>query len=128
MYIAELMKKKKQASSASFRGNKKLKLRALNLYVGNGHRAIVEVIGSFNLCLPNGLVIVLDNCHYVPSITRGAISVSRLNDNGFVNCFENGGISVFKDNLLYFHVIPRDGIYEIDLHSFNSNDSVEPGG
>ncbi|GJW00892.1 hypothetical protein Tco_1556143 [Tanacetum coccineum] len=42
----------------------------LNLYVGNGHRAVVEAIGSFNLCLPNGLVIVLENFHYAPSITK----------------------------------------------------------
>ncbi|GJT16434.1 retrotransposon protein, putative, ty1-copia subclass [Tanacetum coccineum] len=29
----------------------------------------------------------LDNCHYAPSITRGVVSVSRLVDNGFVQCF-----------------------------------------
>nr|GEW13832.1 hypothetical protein [Tanacetum cinerariifolium] len=49
---------------------RKLKHRDLNLYVGNGMRAAVEAIGSFDLILPNGLVIVLDNCHYAPSITR----------------------------------------------------------
>ncbi|GJZ28652.1 retrotransposon protein, putative, ty1-copia subclass [Tanacetum coccineum] len=91
--------------------------------VGNGHRATIEAIGSFDLCLPNGLVIVLDNCHYAPSITRGVIRVSRLNDNGFVNCFMNGGISYSKDNFIYFHAIPRDGIYEIDLHCYNSNNT-----
>ncbi|GJR86650.1 hypothetical protein Tco_0210661 [Tanacetum coccineum] len=127
VYLTELMKKKKQASSAStlgiftielyyfpnkswvydtdcgtqicnitqgLRGSKKLKPEALNMYVGNGHRAAVEAIG-----------------------------ISRLIDNGFVNCFMNGGISVSKDGLLYFHAIPRDGIYEIDLHCSNSNDS-----
>ncbi|GJW64054.1 retrotransposon protein, putative, ty1-copia subclass [Tanacetum coccineum] len=106
-----------------FRGSKKLKLGALNLYVGNGHRAAVEAIRSFSFCLPSGLVIVLGNCHYATSITRGVILVSHLYDNGFVNRFENGGISVFKDNLVYFHVIPLDGIYESDLHCSNINDS-----
>ncbi|GJZ81479.1 hypothetical protein Tco_0646473 [Tanacetum coccineum] len=126
VYLAELMKKNKQASGAStsgLKGSKKLKPRALNLYVGNGHSAAIEAIGSFNSSFPNDLVIVLDNYHYTPSITKGVISVSRLNDNGFVNCFETSGILVSKNNLLYFHVIPRDGIYEIDLHSYNSNDS-----
>nr|GEY59446.1 hypothetical protein [Tanacetum cinerariifolium] len=42
----------------------KLKHGALKLYVGNGMRAAVEAIGSFDLILPNGLVIVLENCHY----------------------------------------------------------------
>ncbi|GJX17526.1 hypothetical protein Tco_0218358 [Tanacetum coccineum] len=43
------------------RGNMKLKPGALNLYVGNGHRAAVEAIGTFYFCLPSGLVVVLNN-------------------------------------------------------------------
>ncbi|GJX69529.1 hypothetical protein Tco_0305256 [Tanacetum coccineum] len=62
------------------RGSKKLKPGALNLYVGNGPS--VEAIRSFHLYLPSGLVIVLDNCHYAPSITKGIITVSCLCDNG----------------------------------------------
>ncbi|GKB83575.1 hypothetical protein Tco_0950470 [Tanacetum coccineum] len=69
-------------TTQGLRGSKKLKLGALNLYVGNGQRGAVEAIGSFHLCLPSGLVIVLDTCHYDPSITRGILSVSHLYDNG----------------------------------------------
>ncbi|GKA53685.1 retrotransposon protein, putative, ty1-copia subclass [Tanacetum coccineum] len=108
VYLAELLKKKKQVGTASssgiftielfafpnkswvydtgcgthicitkqgFREARKLKQGALYLYVGNGVRAQVEAIGSFDLVLPNGLVICLDNCHYAPSITRGVVSV-----------------------------------------------------
>ncbi|GJZ77304.1 hypothetical protein Tco_0641976 [Tanacetum coccineum] len=60
-YLAELIKKKKQVGTAS-----------------NGVRAQVEAIGSDDLVLPNGLVMCLDNCHYAPTITRGVVSVSRL--------------------------------------------------
>ncbi|GKA12737.1 hypothetical protein Tco_0692283 [Tanacetum coccineum] len=85
------------------RGSKKLKPGALSLYVGDGHRAAVEAIGTYHLELPSGLVIVLNNCHYAPSITRVVISVSRLFDDGFVNRFDdNNVISVSKDNLVYF--------------------------
>ncbi|GJS77924.1 retrotransposon protein, putative, ty1-copia subclass [Tanacetum coccineum] len=42
-----------------FRIERKLKQGALYLYVGNGVRAQVEAIGSFDLVLPNGLVICL---------------------------------------------------------------------
>ncbi|GJR51489.1 retrotransposon protein, putative, ty1-copia subclass [Tanacetum coccineum] len=117
VYLAELLKKKKQVGTASssgiftielfafpnkswvydtgcgthicitkqgFREARKLKQGALYLYVGNGVRAQVEAIGSFDLVLPNGLVICLDNCHYAPSITRGVVSVHRLVENGFV--------------------------------------------
>ncbi|GKD81930.1 retrotransposon protein, putative, ty1-copia subclass, partial [Tanacetum coccineum] len=70
----------------------------------NGQRASVEAIRSFHLCLLSGLVIVLNNYHYAPSITRGIISVS-------------------KNNMVYFSAVPRDGIFEIDLSNSNTNDS-----
>ncbi|GKF55227.1 hypothetical protein Tco_0165567 [Tanacetum coccineum] len=41
------------------RGSKKLKPGALSLYVGDGHHAAVEAIGTYHLELPSGLVIVL---------------------------------------------------------------------
>ncbi|GKA20107.1 retrotransposon protein, putative, ty1-copia subclass [Tanacetum coccineum] len=104
VYLAELLKKKKQVGSAS-----------------SSIRAQVEAIGSFDLVLPNGLVICLDNCHYAPTITRGVVSVSRLVDNGFVQCFTDYGISVSKNDVLYFNAIARNGIYEIDMHDLVPN-------
>ncbi|GJX40230.1 putative RNA-directed DNA polymerase [Tanacetum coccineum] len=114
VHLAELLKKKKQVGSASSSG-------ALYLYVGNGVRAQVEAIGSFDLVLPNGLVICLDNCHYAPSISRGVVSVHRLVENGFVQRFTDFGISVSKNNVHYFNDIPSNGIYEIDMHNLVPN-------
>ncbi|GJS73944.1 retrotransposon protein, putative, ty1-copia subclass [Tanacetum coccineum] len=84
----QLMKKKKQDGSTGTSGTYR---RDEVKTIGNRLRAAVEAIGSFDLVLPNGLVILLDNCHYAPTITRGVVSVSHLVDNG-------------------------DGIYEIDMH------------
>ncbi|GKF10877.1 zinc finger, CCHC-type containing protein [Tanacetum coccineum] len=117
VYLAKLLKKKKQVGTASssgiftielfafpnkswvydtgcgthicitkhgFREARKLKQAALYLYVGNGVCTQVEAIGSFDLVLPNGLVICLDSCHYAPSITRCVVLVHRLVENGFV--------------------------------------------
>ncbi|GKB02704.1 retrotransposon protein, putative, ty1-copia subclass, partial [Tanacetum coccineum] len=106
------------------RGSKKLNPGALSLYVGDGHHVAVEAIREFHLCLPSGLVLILYNCHYAPSITRGIISVSRLYKDGFVNRFENdNSISIFKNNMIYFNAIPRDDIYEIVMSSSITNDS-----
>ncbi|GJT16473.1 hypothetical protein Tco_0875179, partial [Tanacetum coccineum] len=91
------------------RGAKKLKQGADYLYMGNGICSQVGAFGSFNLVLPNGLVICLDNCHHAPTITRGVVSVSRLVDNGFIQCFTDYGILVSKDDVLYFNTIPCDG-------------------
>ncbi|GJR10471.1 retrotransposon protein, putative, ty1-copia subclass [Tanacetum coccineum] len=85
---------------------------------------VVKAIGEFHLCLPSGLVLILHNCLYAPSITRGIILVSHLYKDGFFNHFENNNsISVFRNNLVYFCAIPRDDIYEIYLSSSNTNDS-----
>nr|GEU56533.1 zinc finger, CCHC-type [Tanacetum cinerariifolium] len=81
-------------------GSKKLKPGTLSLYVGDSHRVAVEAIKTYHLELPNGLVIVLNNCHYVPSITI-----------------------VSKNNLVYFMAVPWDGISEIDISCSNTNDS-----
>ncbi|GJR36004.1 retrotransposon protein, putative, ty1-copia subclass [Tanacetum coccineum] len=63
-------------TTQGLRASRKLKPGALSLYVGNGQREAVEAIGVFYVCLSSGLEIVLNNCHYAPSITRGVISVS----------------------------------------------------
>ncbi|GJS69973.1 zinc finger, CCHC-type containing protein [Tanacetum coccineum] len=110
-----------RAIRAGFRKTRKINLIKLlkgvmGLRGSNGNRAAVEAIGSYHLELPTGLVIVLNNCHYAPSITRGVISVSRLYDDSFINRFdENNVLSVSKNNLFYFVVVPRDGIFEIDI-------------
>ncbi|GJY68994.1 retrotransposon protein, putative, ty1-copia subclass [Tanacetum coccineum] len=111
------------ASTSGLGGSRKLKPGALTLYIGNGQRAAVKAIGSYDLCFPSGLVVILHNCHYAPSITKGVILVSRLYDDGFINRFEGNAISVSRNNVVYFSVVPRDGIYEIDLSNSNTNNS-----
>ncbi|GJZ64983.1 retrotransposon protein, putative, ty1-copia subclass [Tanacetum coccineum] len=88
---------------------------------GNGMRAEVEVIQSFDLILPSDLIIILDNCDFAPTVTKGAISISRLVKNGYSHTFTNYGISVLKDNVFYFNAIPRDGIYEIYMYNLYPN-------
>ncbi|GJV90121.1 zinc finger, CCHC-type containing protein [Tanacetum coccineum] len=81
----------------------------------------VEAIGSFDLILHSGLIIVLDNCHFAPTVTGGFVSISCLVENGYIHTFTNYGISVSKDNVFYFNAIPHDGIYEIDMHNLYPN-------
>nr|GEW40223.1 hypothetical protein [Tanacetum cinerariifolium] len=116
-YHAELKKRK----NARLKRSRKLKHEALSLYIGNGMRATVEAIKSFDSILPSGLIIVLDNCHFEPTITRGVVSISRLVKNGYIHTFMNYGIFVSKDNVFYFNAILRDGIYEIDIHNLYPN-------
>ncbi|GJT82179.1 retrotransposon protein, putative, ty1-copia subclass [Tanacetum coccineum] len=102
-YLAELIKKKKQVVTASSSDVFIIELfsfptkswvydTSCGTHICNTKHGLggvrklkqVEAIRSFDLVLPNGLVICLDNCHYAPSITRGVVSVHRLVENGFV--------------------------------------------
>ncbi|GJW40973.1 retrotransposon protein, putative, ty1-copia subclass [Tanacetum coccineum] len=125
VYLAELLKKKKQVGSASSLCILPIELFAFPnkswVYDTGCVRVQVEAIGSFELVFPNGLVICLDNCHYAPSILRGVVSVHRLVENGFVHRFTNFGILVSKNNVHYFNAIPNNGIYEIDMHNLVLN-------
>nr|GEZ22121.1 zinc finger, CCHC-type [Tanacetum cinerariifolium] len=87
--LSRVTEEEKERSFGSwwFRASRKLKPGALSLYVGNGQREAVEAIGVFYLCIPSELEIVLNNCLYAPSITRGVIYVSRLYEDGFINRF-----------------------------------------
>nr|GEU61234.1 hypothetical protein [Tanacetum cinerariifolium] len=108
-------------TTQGLRGSRKLKPFTLSLYVGNGQRAAVEAIGSYHLSLPSGLVIVLNNFHYAPSITRGIISVSRLYNDGYVNQFVDYLIQVSRNSMVYFSVVSWDGIFEINLSDSYTN-------
>nr|GEU55525.1 hypothetical protein [Tanacetum cinerariifolium] len=68
--LRNIIRQRTQSATTGHRRRRKMKHGALNLYVGNEMPAAVEAIRSFDLVLPNGLVIILDNCHYAPSITR----------------------------------------------------------
>ncbi|GKD21303.1 zinc finger, CCHC-type containing protein [Tanacetum coccineum] len=94
-YQAEL-KKRKSSCIDSTSESRKLKHGALSLYMGNGMRAPVEAIGNFDLILPSGLIIVLDNCHFAPFVTRGVVSTSCLVNKGYIPTFTNMAFSKFE--------------------------------
>ena len=45
----------------------------------------MEAIGTFDLVLPSGLIILLDTCYFAPTVIRGIVSISRLVDNGYMH-------------------------------------------
>ncbi|GKE31701.1 retrotransposon protein, putative, ty1-copia subclass, partial [Tanacetum coccineum] len=113
------LRKKKNTSVASTSGIFTIELYSFpNKSWVMGCRSSIR---SFDLILPIALIILLDNCHYAPSITKGFVSLSRWVGNGYIPTFTNYGISVSNDKVIYFNAIPRDGIYEIDMHDIVPN-------
>nr|GFC63606.1 retrotransposon protein, putative, Ty1-copia subclass [Tanacetum cinerariifolium] len=53
-----------------FKEERKLSYGEQYMQVGNGAQAAVEAIGVFDLVLPSGLVLNLNNSYYAPSIVK----------------------------------------------------------
>ncbi|KAK8593700.1 hypothetical protein V6N12_045775 [Hibiscus sabdariffa] len=68
----------------------------VNLRVGNGARVAALAVGTYVLSLPSGLVLNLENCYFVPSLTKNIISVSCLDKIGF----EWNGVSERRNRTL----------------------------
>ncbi|GJZ87781.1 retrotransposon protein, putative, ty1-copia subclass [Tanacetum coccineum] len=101
-YLAELIKKKKQVVTTS--------------------SSDVFIIELFSF--PTKLWVYdtsCDICYYAISRTRGVVSVHRLVENGFIQCFTDFGILVSKNNVHYCNDIPSNGVYEIDMHNLVPN-------
>ena len=85
-----------------FRVERKLSYGEQFLHVGNGAPAGVEAIGVFDLVLPSGMILSLNNCHYAPSIVRGVISFSCFLNLGYHHTISSNGISVSLNGIFLF--------------------------
>ncbi|KAJ9544647.1 hypothetical protein OSB04_024354 [Centaurea solstitialis] len=63
-----------------FTRRKTLRKDHSNLRVGEGTTLIAEVVGSYSLSLPSGLVLELDNCYYTPNMIKNVLSFDLLVD------------------------------------------------
>ncbi|GJX87626.1 retrotransposon protein, putative, ty1-copia subclass [Tanacetum coccineum] len=89
----------------------------------------LDVLQGFSFFLQMGFTLILATLDGLDvGLLRDVIGeddcddeVSRLVDNGFVQCFMDYGISVSKNDVLYFNAIARNGIYEIDMHDLVPN-------
>ena len=63
--------------------------------VGNGARVATLAVGTYYLSLPSRLVLELDNCYYVPAMSRNIISISCLDMVGFSFIIKNNTCSIY---------------------------------
>ncbi|GJY82754.1 RNA-directed DNA polymerase, eukaryota, partial [Tanacetum coccineum] len=104
LYIEELRaNKKKSEPGAAVSGILKKKgnyLMGINIckWAMEHKQLLAQML--FDLVLPSGLVLKLNNCYYAPSIVRGVVSLSCLLDLGFHHTIASNGISVSLNDLL----------------------------
>ncbi|KAK8600890.1 hypothetical protein V6N12_050735 [Hibiscus sabdariffa] len=95
----------------------------VDLRVGNGAKVAALAIGTYTLSLPSGLVLNLENCYFVPSLTKNIISVSCLDKIGFEIVIKNNCCSFYHDNLFYGSAQLVNGLYNLnqDNNIYNIN-------
>ncbi|GJR58334.1 zinc finger, CCHC-type containing protein [Tanacetum coccineum] len=126
--------KKNKASASGTSGSRQVGYKgALDLYVGNGHSAAVEAIGSYELILPSGMILVLDN-DSKPSSKPSNYLVHQANQfepsnfcpcllsNGRVEDLQGGFGEVISFDYLGFQI--RSGCVE-GLHSILPNHATK---
>ncbi len=79
----------------ALRSSRTLAKGELDLRVGNGAKVAALAVGVYSLTLSSGLVLELENCYYVPTITRNIIYVSCLDRKGLCFTIENNCCSIY---------------------------------
>ena len=65
------------------KGSRSLAKGEVNLRVGKRARVAALAVGTYELTLPSGLILNLENCYYVPIMCRNIISISYFDKKGF---------------------------------------------
>ena len=65
------------------------------MHVGNGSKVDVIAVGTLPLHLPSGLVLDLNNCYLVPTLSMNIISGSFFMRDGYSFKSENNGCSIY---------------------------------
>ena len=91
----------------------------VDLRVGNRARVAALAIGTYEVTLPSGLLLVLNNCFYVPVLSRNIISISCLDNEGF-NFLIFDKFSIYKNDMLYYTALSFNGLYILDIDNCNN--------
>ncbi|KAL4304232.1 hypothetical protein GQ457_10G014510 [Hibiscus cannabinus] len=88
-----------------------------HIYSGNKMQSHVEAIGTCELVISSGFVLILEKTFYIPSFSRNLISVSRLVPLGYCFKFSNVGFNLFYKSEIIGNGVLCDGLYSIDLQN-----------
>ena len=86
----------------------------VDLRVGNGAKVAAISIGTYVIVLPSGLELFLNNCYYVPTLSKNIVSVSVLDTEGFSFSIRNRTLTFSFDDLVYGQANSISGIYILD--------------
>jgi len=101
----------------------------VDLRVGNGAKVAAVSVGTYVIQLPSGFELFLNNCYYVPSLSKNIISVSVLARDGFSFAIKDNSCIFSLNDMIYGKAVSINGIYVLDqttqiLHVNNKKQKV----
>ena len=87
----------------------------MDLRVGNRARVVALAVGTYELTLPNGLILNLQNYYYMPTMCRNIISVSCLEKKSFEFIIQNNKCNIYHDNIFYGYAPRTSGLYVLNV-------------
>ena len=112
-------------SMQELKSSRKVNKGDVDLRVANGARVAAQTVESCQLELPSGLVLNLDNCYYVPSLSKNIILIFCLVEQGFeIFISRSKGCSIYLNDMLYYLGKSVNEIYVLDnikkIHNVNT--------
>ena len=71
--------------------------------------------GTYILTLPSELILFLEDCYYVSTLTKNIFYISSLNKEGFHLIFNNNSCSIMLNDMFYAFGTLSNGIYILDM-------------
>jgi hypothetical protein len=88
----------------------------LDVRVGNGAKVVVIAVDTFQLLLPLGLVLELNNRYRIPALCKNIISSSYLGEvDDYEIIIKNKCCSIYYNGIFYAHCPLVNGLYVLDL-------------
>ena len=87
----------------------------VDIRIGNKARVAALAVGTMQLNLPSGFVMELDNCYYVPALSRNIISASCLMRQGYEFSIKDNGCSIYLNNMFHGFAPVVNGLFILDL-------------
>ena len=98
----------------------------VDLRVGNNAKVAALSVGVMQLHLPSGFVMELNNCYYVPALSRNIISPSCLMRDGYSFASKNNGCVISKNDMFVAFASIVNGLFILnsddahdDAHVYN---------
>ena len=79
--------------------------------VGNNARVAALAVRTMQLHLSSGFILELNNCYFVPSLSRNIVSPSCLMKDGYSFASENNGCVISKNNMFMALASIKNGLF-----------------